>query len=103
MPKIANDLDAFLTQHQSRIEGELFDFLRIPSVSAQPVHDADTLAAAEWVKRSLEQAGVAAAPTLQRRSCTVITTFSRRNRWISGRLRHLSQKSGTGASTRAAL
>jgi len=61
MPKIANDLDAFLTQHQSRIEGELFDFLRIPSVSAQPVHDADTLAAAEWVKRSLEQAGLAAA------------------------------------------
>jgi acetylornithine deacetylase/succinyl-diaminopimelate desuccinylase-like protein len=61
MPKIANDLEAFLTQHQSRIEEELFDFLRIPSVSAQPAHDADTRAAAEWVKRSLEQAGLAAA------------------------------------------
>ncbi|HEY5087472.1 MAG TPA: dipeptidase [Gemmatimonadaceae bacterium] len=60
MPKIANDLDAFLTQHQSRIEEELFDFLRIPSVSAQPAHDADTHAAAEWVKRSLEQAGLSA-------------------------------------------
>lgn len=58
MPKIAKDLDAFLTQHQSRIEEELFDFLRIPSVSAQPAHDADTRAAAEWVKRSLEQAGL---------------------------------------------
>jgi acetylornithine deacetylase/succinyl-diaminopimelate desuccinylase-like protein len=61
MPKIANDLDTFLTQHQSRIEEELFDFLRIPSVSAQPVHDADTRAAAEWVKRALEQAGLSAA------------------------------------------
>ncbi|MEO7104301.1 MAG: dipeptidase [Gemmatimonadaceae bacterium] len=60
MPKIANDLDAFLTQHQSRIEEELFDFLRIPSVSAQPVHDVDTKEAAEWVKRSLEQAGLKA-------------------------------------------
>jgi acetylornithine deacetylase/succinyl-diaminopimelate desuccinylase-like protein len=61
MPKIANDLDAFLTQHESRIEEELFDFLRIPSVSAQPAHDADTRAAAEWVKRSLEQAGLTAS------------------------------------------
>ncbi|MEO7040715.1 MAG: dipeptidase [Gemmatimonadaceae bacterium] len=60
MPKIANDLETFLTKHQSRIEEELFDFLRIPSVSAQPVHDADTRAAAEWVRRSLEQAGLSA-------------------------------------------
>jgi acetylornithine deacetylase/succinyl-diaminopimelate desuccinylase-like protein len=60
MPKIANDLDAFLTQHQSRIEEELFDFLRIPSVSAQPAHDSDTRAAANWVKRAMEQAGFAA-------------------------------------------
>lgn len=61
MTKIANDLDEFLTRHQSRIEEELFDFLRIPSVSAQPAHDSDTRAAAEWVKRSLEQAGLTAA------------------------------------------
>jgi acetylornithine deacetylase/succinyl-diaminopimelate desuccinylase-like protein len=61
MTTIANDLDAFLTQNQSRIEGELFDFLRIPSISAQPAHNADTRAAAEWVKASLEQAGLTAA------------------------------------------
>lgn len=60
MTKIANDLDGFLTQHQSRIEGELFEFLRIPSVSAQPAHNDDTRAAAEWVKQSLEQAGLSA-------------------------------------------
>ena len=61
MPKIANDLDSFLTQHESRIEEELFDFLRIPSVSAQPAHDADTRAAAEWVRASLEHAGLSAS------------------------------------------
>ncbi|MEO7217312.1 MAG: dipeptidase [Gemmatimonadaceae bacterium] len=60
MTNIANDLDTFLTRHQSRIEEELFDFLRIPSVSAQPSHNSDTLAAATWVKRSLEQAGLSA-------------------------------------------
>ncbi|MFI5239525.1 MAG: dipeptidase, partial [Gemmatimonadales bacterium] len=53
--------EAFLTQHQARIEEELFDFLRIPSVSAQPAHDSDTSAAAEWVKRSMEQAGLTAS------------------------------------------
>ncbi len=61
MPKIAKDLNAFLTQHESRIEEELFDFLSIPSVSAQPAHDADVRAAAEWVKQSLETAGLSAA------------------------------------------
>ncbi|MDQ2889197.1 MAG: dipeptidase [Gemmatimonadota bacterium] len=61
MPTIAKDLDDFLTQHESRIEEELFDFLRIPSVSAQPAHDADTRAAAEWVRHSLERAGLTAA------------------------------------------
>ncbi|MDQ6738422.1 MAG: dipeptidase [Gemmatimonadota bacterium] len=58
MPTIANDLEAFLTQHESRIEEELFDFLRIPSVSAQPSHDSDTRAAAGWVSASLKQAGL---------------------------------------------
>jgi acetylornithine deacetylase/succinyl-diaminopimelate desuccinylase-like protein len=60
MPTIAADIDQYLTQHQSRIEAELFDFLRIPSVSAQPQHDADTRRAAEWVKAALEQAGLRA-------------------------------------------
>ena len=60
MTTIAADLDHYLTQHQSRIESELFDFLRIPSVSAQPQHNADTRRAAEWVKGAMEQAGLAA-------------------------------------------
>lgn len=60
MPTIAKDLDEFLMRHESRIEEELFDFLRIPSVSAQPTHNSDTRAAAEWVKGSLERAGLVA-------------------------------------------
>jgi acetylornithine deacetylase/succinyl-diaminopimelate desuccinylase-like protein len=61
MTTIAKDLDEFLTRHESRNEEELFDFLRIPSVSAQPTHDGDTRRAAEWVKASLERAGLVAA------------------------------------------
>ena len=60
MTSIATDLDQYLTQHQSRIEQELNDFLCIPSVSAQPQHNADTRRAAEWVKRSLDTIGVPA-------------------------------------------
>jgi acetylornithine deacetylase/succinyl-diaminopimelate desuccinylase-like protein len=60
MPSIATDLDQYLTQHEARNQEELFDFLRIPSVSAQPAHNADTRRAAEWVKASLETAGLVA-------------------------------------------
>jgi acetylornithine deacetylase/succinyl-diaminopimelate desuccinylase-like protein len=60
MPSIATDLDQYLIQHEGRNQDELFDFLRIPSVSAQPAHNADTRRAAEWVKSSLERAGLTA-------------------------------------------
>ncbi len=61
MPELARDLDTYLTRHESRAEEELFEFLRIPSVSAQPAHDADTRAAAAWVQRSIKAAGLDAA------------------------------------------
>ncbi|MDQ6828476.1 MAG: peptidase M20, partial [Gemmatimonadota bacterium] len=54
------DLDAYLTTHNSRIHDELFDFLRIPSVSARSEHNADTARAAEWVATSLRSAGLTA-------------------------------------------
>src|SRR3954466_12784357 len=56
----AADLKQFLSSNQSRIETELFDFLRIPSVSAKSDHNADTKRAAEWVKASLDGIGVPA-------------------------------------------
>jgi acetylornithine deacetylase/succinyl-diaminopimelate desuccinylase-like protein len=37
--------------------GELFDFLRIPSVSADPAHAGDVVRAAEWVRASIERSG----------------------------------------------
>ncbi|MFI5256815.1 MAG: M20/M25/M40 family metallo-hydrolase, partial [Gemmatimonadales bacterium] len=54
------DLDAYLATHDSRIRRELFDFLRIPSVSARSEHDADTARAAEWTAVALRDAGLEA-------------------------------------------
>ncbi|MBW3534557.1 MAG: dipeptidase [Gemmatimonadetes bacterium] len=41
-----------------RYREELFDFLRIPSVSARSEHDADTRRAARWLAERLEAAGL---------------------------------------------
>jgi acetylornithine deacetylase/succinyl-diaminopimelate desuccinylase-like protein len=57
---IPSDLEEFLRKNDPRIHDELFDFLRIPSVSAKSDHNADTRRAAEWVKNSLDKIGVAA-------------------------------------------
>ena len=54
------DLDRFFTQNEARIRGELFELLRIPSVSARSEHNEDTARAAEWVARSLRDAGLKA-------------------------------------------
>jgi acetylornithine deacetylase/succinyl-diaminopimelate desuccinylase-like protein len=60
MTAVPADLDAYLTEHDARIQRELFDFLRIPSVSARSEHDADTARAAEWTAESLRAAGLRA-------------------------------------------
>ncbi len=57
---ISSDLEDFLRKNDSRIHDELFEFLRIPSVSAKSEHNADTKRAAEWVKNSLDKIGVPA-------------------------------------------
>jgi acetylornithine deacetylase/succinyl-diaminopimelate desuccinylase-like protein len=54
------DLDQFFTEHDSRIHGELFELLRIPSVSARSEHNEDTARAAEWVARNMRDAGLQA-------------------------------------------
>ena len=48
----------YAAQHRQAHLAELFDFLRIPSVSTQTHHDADTASAAEWVARSMTNAGL---------------------------------------------
>src|SRR5918911_4408115 len=40
--------------------GELAEFIRIPSVSADPAHETDVVAAAEWVAAFVRRAGGAA-------------------------------------------
>src|SRR5690349_7078168 len=57
---IARDLTDFLTNNDQRIMQELFEFLRIPSVSAKSDHNADTKRAADWVRNSLDRIGVPA-------------------------------------------
>ena len=52
------DLDLFFDANDARIQNELFDFLRIPSVSAKSEHDEDMIRAAEWLKKSLDDAGL---------------------------------------------
>src|SRR5690349_24752249 len=54
------DLDAYFSANQSRARDELFDLLRIPSVSARSEHNADTARAADWVADSLRTIGLSA-------------------------------------------
>ena len=55
---IKSDLNEYLEANDSRIRDELFEFLRIPSVSAKRENDKDVARTAEWLKESLEKAGL---------------------------------------------
>ena len=48
----------YIEKNRDRFREELFDFLRIPSVSARTEHRADTRRAAEWLKGRLDQLGL---------------------------------------------
>ncbi|MGH9886223.1 MAG: dipeptidase [bacterium] len=58
---LAKDLDSYLAANKARARDELYDFLRIPSVSARSEHNADTARAAEWVAESMRRIGVKAS------------------------------------------
>ena len=47
----------YLTQHQNRFLEELVDWLRIPSVSADPKFHGDVLRAADFLAERLREAG----------------------------------------------
>ncbi|HVX39757.1 MAG TPA: dipeptidase [Gemmatimonadaceae bacterium] len=57
---LAQDLASFFAENQTRARDELFDLLRIPSVSARSEHNADTARAAEWVANSMRTIGLTA-------------------------------------------
>lgn len=52
------DLDAFFVANEPRIRSELFELLRIPSVSARAEHNADMARAARWVSDNMASAGL---------------------------------------------
>jgi acetylornithine deacetylase/succinyl-diaminopimelate desuccinylase-like protein len=60
MTTLANDLETFFVANAGRIQAELSDFLRIPSVSTDPAHSGDVQHAAEWLAASLRAAGLSA-------------------------------------------
>ncbi|MBQ8745576.1 MAG: dipeptidase [Rikenellaceae bacterium] len=47
----------YIKQNSERFESELFDLLRIPSISAQSSHKGDMVRCAEWLAASLLKAG----------------------------------------------
>jgi acetylornithine deacetylase/succinyl-diaminopimelate desuccinylase-like protein len=49
---------AFISAHQERFLAELLDFLRIPSISADPVYAGSVRNAAEWLASKLKEAGL---------------------------------------------
>src|SRR5215475_5033157 len=48
----------YLNQNQSRFVDELCEYVRFPSVSAQPQHRQDLQACAEWVLKNCERIGL---------------------------------------------
>ncbi|MEO8881705.1 MAG: dipeptidase [Gemmatimonadaceae bacterium] len=57
---LASDLARYLDDNDRRFHDELFEFLRIPSVSARSEYDADMQRTAKWVADNLIAAGLSA-------------------------------------------
>ena len=51
----------YIAIHEQRARDELFEFLRIPSVSARSEHVGDVARAAEWLRANMERAGLSAS------------------------------------------
>ncbi len=60
-PMVPTDLDRWLADNDQRIHDELFDFLRIPSISARSEHNPDTRRAAKWLNDKLASIGFTSA------------------------------------------
>ena len=55
-----SDFAACIDREQSRFKDELFDFLRIPSVSTSSEHKGDIQATAEWLAKRMRDVGLIA-------------------------------------------
>ena len=58
VPSLSPELARYFDEHRDRFQNELFDFLRIPSVSARSEHDGDTARAADWLAGAMRAAGL---------------------------------------------
>jgi len=56
--KTMQDINTYLSDNKQRLLDELFDLLRIPSVSADPAYVADVEAAADFIKKEMEKIGL---------------------------------------------
>ena len=56
-----NDVHKYIDSNAKRFQDELFDFLRIPSISARTEHNADMKACADWLQASMQGAGLDAS------------------------------------------
>src|SRR5688500_12329594 len=54
-------IHSYIDDNKERFQAELFDFLRIPSVSARTEHNQDVAAAAEWVAQRARDLGMSVA------------------------------------------
>ena len=71
-----SDVQRFIDANLGRFRAELHDFLSIPSVSADPQHDQDTRAAAEWLSSQLTVAGLKSTVSLSLRKLTPARSVS---------------------------
>lgn len=55
-----HSVDTWLTQHRGQFESDLFELLRIPSVSAESCRRTDVRRAADWLAERFRQAGLTA-------------------------------------------
>jgi len=57
MGKTPPEVDEYIKAHRSDFESDLFELLKIPSVSADSRHDSDTARAADWVADQFTRIG----------------------------------------------
>jgi len=62
----------YIEKNKERFLNELFEFIRIPSVSAKEEHKPDILAAAEFVRKALTDAGAGKAMIMQTKGFPVV-------------------------------
>jgi len=68
----------FVRREQDRMLGELFEFLRIPSVSTLPSHAADCRGAADWLMTELKRLGCPVVKLLEGKGHPVVWAESPR-------------------------